>query len=80
MTEWTVVTVIVVLTGLIGAILKPIINVSLTKLTAFIPIDRDMIDAGPEWMDAYARAILAEALGLGMCQGVVAGTGKDQPI
>lgn len=56
------------------------INVALTKLTAFIPIDRDMIDVGPEWMDAYARAILAEALGLGLCQGVVAGTGKDQPI
>lgn len=56
------------------------INVALTKLTAFIPIDRDMVDVGPEWMDAYARAILAEALGLGLCQGVVAGTGKDQPI
>lgn len=63
------------LSGAIGTI-----NVSLTKLTAFIPIDRDMIDVGPEWMDAYARAILVEALGLGLCQGVVAGTGKDQPI
>lgn len=56
------------------------INVALTKLTAFIPIDRDMIDVGPEWMDAYARAILAEALGLGLCKGVVAGTGKNEPI
>ena len=56
------------------------INIGLTKLTAFIPIDRDMIDAGPEWMDAYARAILAEAIGLGLCKGAVAGTGKDQPI
>lgn len=63
------------LSGAIGTI-----NVALTKLTAFIPIDRDMIDVGPEWMDAYARAILAEALGLGLCQGAVAGTGKDQPI
>lgn len=63
------------LSGAIGTI-----NVALTKLTAFIPIDRDMIDVGPEWMDAYARAFLAEALGLGMCQGVVVGTGKDQPI
>lgn len=63
------------LAGAIGTI-----NVSLTKLTAFIPIDRDMLDVGPEWMDAYARAILAEALGLGLCQGAVAGTGKDQPI
>ena len=63
------------LSGAIGTI-----NIGLTKLTAFIPIDRDMIDAGPEWMDAYARAILAEAIGLGLCQGAVAGTGKDQPI
>lgn len=63
------------LSGAIGTI-----NVALTKLTAFIPIDRDMIDVGPEWMDAYARAILVEALGLGLCQGAVAGTGKDQPI
>lgn len=63
------------LSGAIGTV-----NVALTKLTAFIPIDRDMIDVGPEWMDAYARAILAEALGLGLCQGAVAGTGKDQPI
>ena len=56
------------------------INVALKKLTAFIALDRDMIDAGPEWMDAYARAVLTEALGLGWCQGVVAGTGNDQPI
>jgi HK97 family phage major capsid protein len=63
------------LAGAIGTI-----NVGLTKLTAFIPVDRDMIDAGPEWMDAYARAILAEALGLGLCQGAVAGTGNNQPI
>jgi len=63
------------LSGAIGTV-----NVALTKLTAFIPIDRDMIDVGPEWMDAYARAILAEALGLGLCQGAVAGTGKDQPV
>ena len=34
MSEWTVVTVIVVLTGLIGAIIKPIINLntSITRL------------------------------------------------
>ena len=35
MTEWTVVTVIAVLAGLLGAIIKPIIrlNTTLTKLT-----------------------------------------------
>ena len=39
-----------------------------------------MLDVGPEWMDAYVRAVLAEALGNGLSQGIVAGTGKDQPI
>lgn len=31
-------------------------------------------------MDAYVRAVLAEALGYGLAYGIVAGTGKDQPI
>lgn len=43
-------------------------------------ISRDMLDAGPEWMDAYVRAVLGEALGYGLAKGIVAGTGKDQPI
>lgn len=40
MTEWTVVTVIVVLTGLIGAILKPIIdlNGSITRLNESVSV------------------------------------------
>lgn len=63
------------LTGAIGAI-----DVGTDKLTAYMAISRDMLDAGPEWMDAYVRAVLAEALGYGLCKGIVAGTGKDQPI
>lgn len=63
------------LSGSIGTI-----NVLLNKLTAFMPISRDWVDVGPEWVDAYVRAVLAEALGYGLAQGIVAGTGKDQPI
>lgn len=63
------------LSGAIG-----IIDVGSNKLTAFMPISRDMLDAGPEWMDSYIRAVLAEALGYGLAKGIVAGTGKDQPI
>lgn len=61
-----------------GAIDK--IDLGTNKLTAFMVISKDMLDAGPEWMDAYVRAVLVEANGAGLCQGIVAGTGKDQPI
>ena len=63
------------LSGAIGTV-----DVGTNKLTAFMAISRDMLDAGPEWMDAYVRAVLAEALGYGLAKGIVAGTGKDQPI
>ena len=65
-------------TELSGAIST--INIELNKLTAFMAVSRDMLDVGPEWMDAYVRAVLAEALGYGLSQGIVAGTGKDMPI
>lgn len=56
------------------------VQIDMNKLTAFMAVSRDMLDVGPEWMDAYVRAVLAEALGYGSSQGIVAGTGKDQPI
>ena len=65
-------------TELSGAIST--INIELNKLTAFMAVSRDMLDVGPEWMDAYVRAVLAEALGSGLSQGIVAGPGKDMPI
>lgn len=63
------------LSGAIGTV-----DITLNKLTAFMAVSRDMLDVGPEWMDAYVRAVLAEALGYGLSNGIVAGTGKDQPI
>lgn len=56
------------------------IGIDLNKLTAFMAVSRDMLDVGPEWMDTYVRAVLTEALGYGLSQGIVAGTGKNQPI
>lgn len=56
------------------------VNITLNKLTAYMAISRDMLDVGPEWMDAYVRAVLSEALGYTLCQGIVAGTGKNMPI
>jgi hypothetical protein len=63
------------LNGAIGEI-----DVNTNKLTAFMAVSLDMIDAGPEWMDAYVRAVLVEANGGGICKAIVAGTGKDEPI
>ena len=39
-----------------------------------------MLDLGPEWLDNYIRTILYEALANGLEDGIVNGTGKDEPI
>jgi hypothetical protein len=56
------------------------IEVTHNKLTAYMPVSQDMLAEGPQWLDAYVRAILAESIGLGLCKGVVVGNGINQPI
>lgn len=56
------------------------VDLGTNKLTAFIPISKDMLSAGPAWVDAYIRAVLAEANAAGLEKGIVTGTGKDEPI
>ena len=56
------------------------IDLTLCKLTAFMAISKDMLDAGPQWMDAYVRETLAEASAAGLEKAIITGTGKDQPI
>ncbi len=56
------------------------IEVTHNKLTAYMPVSQDMLAEGPQWLDAYVRAILAESIGLGLCQGVISGNGLTQPI
>lgn len=63
---------------LTGAITK--IDVTRLKLTAYMAISQDMLLEGPAWVDAYVRAVLAESLGLGLCAGIVNGSGVDQPV
>ncbi len=53
---------------------------SVSKLSAFIPIPKDLIELGAAYIDAYAREILAEAIANGLEYGFVKGSGKDQPI
>lgn len=56
------------------------IDLTLCKLTAFMPIAKDMLVVGPEWIDAYVRATLAEATALALETSIVDGTGKDMPV
>jgi len=57
-----------------------VFDVSLKKLTAFIPVSKDMLDLGPVWLDRYVREILGEALALGLEEGILNGDGNKAPI
>lgn len=61
-----------------GAIGK--IDLTLCKLSAFMPISKDMLDVGETWIDAYVRGTLAEAIALALETAIVDGTGNNQPI
>lgn len=56
------------------------VNMTLMKLSAFIPVCKAMLDLGPEWLDSFIRQVLYEALANGLEYGIVAGTGSEQPI
>lgn len=57
-----------------------LVDMTLNKLSAFIPVAKDMLDLGPAWLDKYVRAILAEAIAFGLEEAIINGTGKDMPI
>ncbi|MBU3153498.1 phage major capsid protein [Clostridium estertheticum] len=63
------------LSGAIGEI-----DLTLCKLSSFMPISKDMLVVGPQWVDAYVRAVLAESIALALEVAVIDGTGKDMPI
>lgn len=48
------------------------------KLTAFIPIAKDMLKLGPAWVERYVRTIIVEAMKVGLERGYVAGGGPSQ--
>ena len=56
------------------------VNMTLLKLSAFIPVCKAMLDLGPEWLDSFVRQVLYEALANGLEYGIVTGNGNDQPI
>lgn len=56
-----------------------ILHISQNRYTAFSVIPLDILDMGPTFIDAFIRATLAEALGLGLEDAVVNGTGVNMP-
>ena len=56
------------------------IDFSTNKLSACIPVPKDLIDLAPAYLDAYVRRILADALAYGLEYGFIKGSGKDEPI
>ena len=55
-------------------------DMSMYKLSAFIPVANAMLDLGPRWLDRYVREILVEALALATEEAIINGTGKQMPI
>lgn len=55
-------------------------SISQLKLTAFIPLSNDMLTLGPVWVERYVRAMISEAMSVGLERGFVTGTGKNEPI
>lgn len=56
------------------------IDLTMCKLTAYMAISKDMLVAGPQWMDAYVRETLAEASAAGLEKAIITGTGNNEPI
>ena len=56
------------------------INMSLMKLSAFLPVAKSMLDLGPAYLDRYVRAILSEAIAFGLEAAIINGTGLNMPI
>ena len=56
-----------------------VIKLDQAKLSAFALIAKDMLDLGPQWLDTYMRAILKEALAVGLEAGIVIGSGLNEP-
>lgn len=56
------------------------VDFNLTKLSAFIPVPKDLLELGAVYLDTYVRAILSEAAANGLEYGFFKGTGKNQPI
>ena len=65
-------------TDLAGAL--AVVDLTQCKLSAYMFTTQDMLALGPQWVDRYVRALLADALAAGLETAIVDGNGKKQPI
>lgn len=56
------------------------VEMGMAKLSGFLVVSKAMFELGPEWLDRYVRAFLAEVVAAEIENVVVNGTGKKQPI
>lgn len=57
-----------------------VVDLTQCKLSAFMYATEDMLALGPQWVDRYVRALLADALAAGLETGIVDGNGVKCPI
>ena len=57
-----------------------VLDITHNKLSAYAVVSQDMLLEGPVWVEKYIRAICAEAIGIGLENGIITGNGLDQPI
>ena len=57
-----------------------VMDATLKKLSAFLPVCKAMLELGPMWIDNFVRQTLYEMFANGLEEGFITGTGKDMPI
>lgn len=57
-----------------------VVDLTQNKLSAYAMIEKDMLDLGPSFLDAYIRAFLKEAVYIALEKGIVCGSGHNCPI
>lgn len=57
-----------------------VVDLTQCKLSTYMFTTQDMLALGPQWVDRYVRALLADALAAGLETAIVDGNGKKQPI
>lgn len=57
-----------------------VVNTGLNKLSAFIPISKDILILGPIWVDKFVRTLLAESIAIGIEKAIIEGNGVDCPV
>ena len=55
-------------------------DMTLCKLTAWMPLSLALLDLGPVWVDRYVREVLSESVAAGLESAIVDGDGNNKPI